>query len=138
MSIVKVDVIETLDSSMSASVAELIARMGGPASKLETPVLINGKSFDGSEDLTLVIADIPDARAVLEKPSASALTYDGQGRLATITDTVNSVPRVTTLTYNPDGTLQKTVEVKGNRTRTEILTYSSGTLSSIAITEVIS
>lgn len=66
--------------------------------------------------------------------ASSALTYNADGTLATVTerDTAGRTLRVSTLTYTA-GVLSSVTEVAGGRTRTTTLTYTAGVLTSTAV-----
>lgn len=83
-----------------------------------------------------VLSAIGKLQAQINKPTSTTLTYDGSGRLSTVTDTVGGVSKINTLSYNLDGSLNQTITVHGSVTRTETMNYTDNKLSSISVLEV--
>lgn len=79
------------------------------------------------------IAAINDAIA---QPSAATYTYDAQGRVTGISETLPAGTRSTTTTYDAQGRVSQTVEVYAGTTRTTTYTYdSAGLLTGLSVTE---
>lgn len=70
--------------------------------------------------------------------TASSVTYDGSGRMQTVTDTVAGMTFVTTLTYNANGLVSTIAVDYGGRTVTYTYTYNAdGTLSGYSSVETL-
>lgn len=69
-------------------------------------------------------------------PSSIAVTRDAQGRLATVTASVDGKNAVTTMTYDAQGRVGTVTTAYDGRTRTETITYSAqGLFASLAAVE---
>lgn len=80
-----------------------------------------------------------DGRAISTTPQNTAFTYDGAGRVATvtITDPANgSTVSATTFTYNSDGSVATTRETANGISITSTYTYVAGNLTTV--TQVLS
>ena len=79
------------------------------------------------------IAAINDAIA---QPSAATYTYDAQGRVTGISETLPAGTRSTTITYDAHGRVSQTVETYAGTTSTTTYTYdSAGVLTGLTATE---
>lgn len=79
------------------------------------------------------IAAINDAIA---QPTAATYTYDAQGRVTGISETLPAGTRSTTITYDAQGRVSQTVETYAGKTRTTTYTYdSAGLLTGLSVTE---
>lgn len=66
-----------------------------------------------------------------------AMTYDGSGRVTTLTETFGAATQVTTFTYNASEQVTQAVIVGNGVTRTETFTYDGGgQLTAMTATEV--
>ena len=69
-------------------------------------------------------------------PASIAVTRDAQGRLATVTTSVDGKNAVTTMTYDAQGRVGTVTTAYDGRTRTETITYSAqGLFASLAAVE---
>lgn len=68
--------------------------------------------------------------------TTSAVTYDGNGRVSTVTDSIDGANKVTTFAYNADGTIKTATTVYLGLTRVETYAYASGKISGYTATEV--
>lgn len=68
--------------------------------------------------------------------TASSVTYDGNGRVSTVTDSIDGANKVATFAYNADGTVKTATTVYLGLTRVETYTYASGKISGYTATEV--
>ena len=65
-----------------------------------------------------------------------AITYNAEGRVATVVETVDGNSATATYTYNGDGTVKTIATLYKGRTRTETYAYSGGKVTGITATEV--
>lgn len=93
--------------------------------------MVNGQT--GTE-VTLLPAHL--ALGPANGPSQMTLTRDGQGRIATVTQTVGGKPAVQTLAYDAQGRVGTVKTTYDGRTRTETIIYDASGLKSITATEV--
>lgn len=71
------------------------------------------------------------------KPSASTVTYDGNGRVSGITETLPQGERATVLTYTAAGRVNTVAETLAGKTRTTTYAYDgAGRVSGYAVVEV--
>ncbi|CAN7507237.1 hypothetical protein LJR038_000695 [Acidovorax sp. LjRoot38] len=71
------------------------------------------------------------------RPSASTVTYDGNGRVSGITETLPQGVRATVLTYNAAGRVNTVAETLAGKTRTTTYAYDgAGRVSGYAVVEV--
>lgn len=71
------------------------------------------------------------------RPSASTVTYDGNGRVSGITETLPQGVRSTVLTYNAAGRVNTVAETLAGKTRTTTYAYDgAGRVSGYAVVEV--
>jgi YD repeat-containing protein len=71
------------------------------------------------------------------RPSASTVTYDGNGRVSGITETLPQGERATVLTYNAAGRVNTVAETLAGKTRTTTYAYDgAGRVSGYAVVEV--
>lgn len=66
--------------------------------------------------------------AAIAQPTETAITYDGDGRVVSVTETVDGLPRETAITYT-GGLVDQIVTTHGGRRRTETYTYAAGRLT---------
>ena len=105
------------------------------ATKLQTPRTISlsgdvsgSASFDGSANVTI--------NTSIAKPSAATYTYDAQGRVTGISETLPAGTRSTTITYDAQGRVSSVVVEHGGVTRTTSYTYdNSGAVIRFDVTE---
>lgn len=71
------------------------------------------------------------------RPSASTVTYDGNGRVSGITETLPQGVRATVLTYNAAGRVNTVAETLAGKTRTTTYAYDgAGRVGGYAVVEV--
>ena len=71
------------------------------------------------------------------RPSAATVTYDGNGRVSGITETLPQGVRSTVLTYNAVGRVNTVAETLAGKTRTTTYAYDgAGRVSGYAVVEV--
>lgn len=71
------------------------------------------------------------------RPSASTVTYDGNGRVSGITETLPQGVRATVLTYTAAGRVNTVAETLAGKTRTTTYAYDgAGRVSGYAVVEV--
>lgn len=71
-----------------------------------------------------------------ERPSAATYTYDTNGRVTSVGETLPSGTRTTTLTYDAQGRLSTAAVTQGGTTRTTTYGYdSTGRLTGLTVTE---
>jgi YD repeat-containing protein len=71
------------------------------------------------------------------RPSAPTVTYDGNGRVSGITETLPQGVRATVLTYNAAGRVNTVAETLAGKTRTTTYAYDgAGRVSGYAVVEV--
>lgn len=71
------------------------------------------------------------------RPSASTVTYDGNGRVSGFTETLPQGERATVLTYNAAGRVNTVAETLAGKTRTTTYAYDgAGRVSGYAVVEV--
>lgn len=71
------------------------------------------------------------------RPSASTVTYDGNGRVSGITETLPQGVRATVLTYTATGRVNTVAETLAGKTRTTTYAYDgAGRVSGYAVVEV--
>lgn len=71
------------------------------------------------------------------RPSASTVTYDGNGRVSGITETLPQGERATVLTYTAAGRVNNVAETLAGKTRTTTYAYDgAGRVSGYAVVEV--
>lgn len=76
---------------------------------------------------------IADATA---QPSAATYTYDSEGRVSSISETLPSGTRTTTYTYDSNGRVTQAVQTLNGVTRTTAYTYdANGVLTGFTVTE---
>lgn len=68
-------------------------------------------------------------------PSLQSIVRDGQGRIASMSTTVDGKVALQTLTYDAQGRLSTVATVYDGRQRTETLTYTAGVLSGMSAVE---
>lgn len=67
---------------------------------------------------------------------SSVITYDGSGRVSTVTEVIDGANKVTTLAYNGDDTVNTVTTVYRGLTRVETMSYASGRVTGSTSTEV--
>ena len=72
----------------------------------------------------------------IAQPSDATYTYDAQGRVTGVSETLPGGTRSTTINYNEQGRVSQTVEAYAGKTRTTTYTYdSAGLLTWLSVTE---
>jgi len=106
------------------------------SSALLDQLLSDAQGFRDSVMAEVNAAVVPLINSI--KPAlAVATTYDSQGRVNTVTETLPTGDRVTTASYDASGRVATLVIVFGGVTRTETYTYSaSGQLTGMSASEV--
>lgn len=84
---------------------------------------------------TSEVATMTDLEQAAGRPSAASYTYDGEGRLSGLTETVAGLTRTMTIAYNPDGTVATVTTVYNGITRVETYAYSGGNLTGMTAVE---
>lgn len=84
---------------------------------------------------TSEVATMTDLERLAGPPSAAAYTYDGEGRLSGINETVAGLIRTITVAYNQDGTVNTVTVVYNGVTRVETYAYSGGNLTGMTAVE---
>lgn len=70
------------------------------------------------------------------QPSAATYTYDSEGRVSSISETLPSGTRTTTYTYDSNGRVTQAVQTLNGVTRTTAYTYdANGVLTGFTVTE---
>ena len=92
---------------------------------------VNGK---GGKEITLRREDM--AMGPANGATAVAFTYDAQGVITSVSETIDGNTAVATFTYNGDGTVKTIATTYKGRTRTETFAYDAGRVSGITAAEV--
>ena len=124
----------------SAEMAVAIANLQTSITNLGTTVafLTNTKVgvVNGLTGPAVVLNPVHLGLGPANGPSSIAVTRDAQGRLATVTTSVDGKNAVTTMTYDAQGRVGTVTTAYDGRTRTETITYSAqGLFASLAAVE---
>lgn len=92
---------------------------------------VNGK---GGKEITLRREDM--AMGPANGATAVVFTYDAQGVITSVSETIDGNTAVATFTYNGDGTVKTIATTYKGRTRTETFAYDAGRVSGITAEEV--
>ena len=130
-----------LETKVSAQeLATAVAGLQGSINNLGTTVafLTNTKVgvVNGLTGPAVVLNPVHLGLGPANGPSSIAVTRDAQGRLATVTTSVDGKNAVTTMTYDAQGRVGTVTTAYDGRTRTETITYSAqGLFASLAAVE---
>lgn len=131
-------VLETKVSTQELATA--VAGLQGSINNLGTTVtfLTNTKVgvVNGQTGPAVVLSPVHLGLGPANGPSSIAVTRDAQGRLATVTASVDGKNAVTTMAYDAQGRVGTVTTVYDGRTRTQTCTYNAqGQLASVAAVE---
>ena len=123
-------------AELDAAVAALGARIDAASAAVDYLAANKVGVVNGQAGPAVTLAPAHLGLGPANGPSAVVLARDGQGRLATVTQTIAGKNAVHTLTYDGNGRLATVATAYDGRTRTQTLNYDgAGVLLSIAAVE---
>lgn len=125
---VDLDQLQELVNAIKTNAGDVLALLATKADRAELTAGLDGKASHAQVSAAVSMASA--------QASAAAPSYDAQGRMHQLSETVAGQPRQSTYTYNADGSLSTVVTTFAGTTRTETYSYIGGRFSGMAATEV--
>lgn len=135
----RLNVLEGFQPTWERTISDVVAYGLERVDQGVTPALAAAQAaLDDALEALSEASDIvtaTDLARAADPPTVAAYTYDGQGRLSGISETVAGLTRTTTVTYNPEGTVNTVTVVYNGVTRVETYAYSGGNLTGMTAVE---